>query len=137
MSNFFLADRVKETSRIVGTVDIQLDGAVNGFSSFGDFYASGDVVFYAITDNIKYEIGSGIFQPDGVNDSISRNPIRSSDINIGPWYVDGTSNSGPTDGQAGKFYPLWLSRSAALSGVGFNDGPYTAVRTEAETVRNV
>ena len=127
MSNFFLADRVKETSRIVGTVDIQLDGAVNGFSSFGDFYASGDVVFYAITDNIKYEIGSGIFQPDGVNDSISRNPIRSSDINIGPWYVDGTSNSGPTDGQAGKFYPLWLSRSAALSGVGFNDGPYTAV----------
>ena len=127
MSNFFLADRIKETSRIVGTVDIQLDGAVNGFSSFGDFYASGDVVFYAITDNIKYEIGSGIFQPDGSSDSITRSPIRSSDINVGPWYVDGTSNSGPTDGQAGKFYPLWLSRSAALSGVGFTDGPYTAV----------
>lgn len=127
MSNFFLADRIKETSRIVGTVDILLDGAVNGFSSFSDFYASGDVVFYAITDNIKYEIGSGIFQPNGSSDSLTRNPLRSSDINVGPWYVDGTSNSGPTDGQNGKFYPLWLSRSAALSGVGFSDGPYTDV----------
>ena len=62
MSNFFLADRVKETSRTEGTGSIVLDGKVSGFSSFADFYASGDVVFYAITDNIDYEIGSGEYR---------------------------------------------------------------------------
>lgn len=127
MSDFFLADRIKETSRVEGVNSISLDGASAGFSSFDDFYASGDVVFYAITDNSKYEVGSGIYEMDASTRVITRNPIRSSDMNSGPWYVDGTSNSGPTDGQNGFFYPLWLNRSAAQSGVGFNDGPYSVV----------
>ncbi len=127
MSNFFLADRIKETSRIEGTGSIVLDGKVSGFSSFADFYASGDVVFYAITDNIDYEIGSGEYRGLGSSRIITRNPIRSSQIAVGPYYVEGTSNSGPTDGQNGFFYPLWLNKSAALSGIGFGDGPFTAV----------
>lgn len=126
MSNFFLADRIKETSRIVGTVDIQLNGAVAGFSSFSDFYASGDTVYYAITDGVQYEVGSGLFVPDGSNSVITRNPFRSSDINVGPWSVNATSNDGPTDGQNGLFYPLWLSRSAAVSGIRVDDGPFSA-----------
>lgn len=126
MSNFFLADRIKETSRIVGTVDIQLDGAVAGFSSFSDFYASGDTVYYAITDGVQYEVGSGLFVPDESDSVITRNPFRSSDINVGPWSVNATSNDGPTDGQNGLFYPLWLSRSAAVSGVRVDDGPFSA-----------
>ena len=127
MSNFFLADRVKETSRTEGTGSIVLDGKVSGFSSFADFYASGDVVFYAITDNIDYEIGSGEYRGLGSSRIITRNPIRSSQIGVGPYYVEGTSNSGPTDGQNGFFYPVWLNKSAALSGIGFGDGPFTAV----------
>lgn len=127
MSNFFLADRIKETSRTEGTGSIVLDGNVSGFSSFADFYASGDVVFYAITDNIDYEIGSGEYRGVGSSRVLTRNPIRSSQIQVGPYFVEGTSNSGPTDGQNGFFYPVWLNKSAAVSGIGFSDGPFTAV----------
>ena len=127
MLNFFLADRVKELSHVVGTGPITLDGAAAGFSGFDDMFASGDLVFYAITDNSKYEVGSGIYEKSGSTRTLTRNVIRSSDLNIGPYYVDGTSNRGPTDGQNGFFHPLWLSRSAAVSGVGFADGPYTDV----------
>ena len=127
MSNFFLGDRIKETSRVQGTNDISLDGAAAGFSSFSDFYASGDTVFYAITDNNKYEVGSGIYKMSGTTRVITRHPFRSSEINAGPWYVNGTSNSGPSNGQTGHFHPLWLTKSAAISGVGFADGPFTAV----------
>lgn len=124
MSNFFLADRIKEYSRTEGTTSIVLDGAAPGFSSFDDFYASGDTVFYAITDNLKYEVGSGVYEMDGSSRVVTRNPFRSSQINSGPWYVNGTNSE---DSSNGYFYPLWLTKSAALSGVGFNDGPYTAV----------
>jgi hypothetical protein len=127
MSNFFLADRIKETSRVQGTGNISLDGPVSSFSAFKDFYASEDVVFYAITDNVQYEIGSGIFEKDGSTDSVTRNPFRSSKINVGPWYINGTSNSGPTNGNTGYFYPLWLSRSSAEKGVGFSTGPFSSV----------
>ena len=125
MLNFFLADRVKELSRTTGTGPLALDGAADGFSGFDDIFASGDTVFYAVTDNDKYEVGSGIYEKNGSNRSLTRFVIRSSNLNIGPYYVDGTSNRGPTDGQNGNFHPLWLSRSAAVSGVGFGDGPYS------------
>lgn len=123
MSTFFLADRIKELSRTETTGPIVLDGAVTGFSSFGDFYASGDVVFYAITDNVKYEVGSGVYEPNGGNRVITRHPLRSSDMDSGPYYVNGDEASGP----AGYYYPLYLTRSAAQSGVSFADGPYTDV----------
>lgn len=127
MSNFFLTDRIKELSRTDNTGPIILDGAAPGFSAFSDFFASGDVIFYAITDNVDYEVGSGVYQPDGSNRSVSRFPFRSSKMNVGPYFIDGSSNSGPTNGSSGNFYPLWLTRSAAQSGVGFTDGPYTDV----------
>ena len=127
-NNFFLADRVKELSRVEGRGSISLDGAVDGFSSFGDFYASGDVVFYAITDNVKYEVGSGVYTPDGsTGRSITRQPMRSSDINSGPYFIYG-SGAGSHAGQEGYFYPLWLTKSAAISGVGItgaSKGPYS------------
>ena len=129
-NNFFLADRIKELSRVEGRGNISLDGAADGFSSFGDFYASGDTVFYAITDNIKYEVGSGVYVPDGATGrSVTRHPIRSSDINSGPYFLYG-SGAGSHAGKEGYFYPMWLTRSAALSGVGINGaskGPYTNV----------
>ena len=125
-NNFFLADRIKETSRINSTGNILLDGAVTGFSSFGDFYASGDTVFYAITDNVDYEVGSGRYIPDGSSRAITRNVLRSSKLNAGPYYIYG-SGAGNHAGQEGYFHPVWLTRSAAISGVGVNDGPFTGV----------
>lgn len=134
-SNFFLADRVKELSRVEGRVNIALDGSVDGFSSFGDFYASGDTVFYAITDNIQYEAGSGMYIPEGsTGRSLTRNVLRSSDINSGPYYLYG-SGDGPHAGVEGYFYPMWLTQSSALSGVGLPElgyapaslGPYPSV----------
>ena len=127
MLTFFLADRIKETSRVEGTGNIILDGAVPGFSSFGDFYASGDVVFYAIADNSKYEVGTGVYQMSGGSRVLTRNPVRSSSMNSGPWYVSGqTVKPFPVD-ISGFFYPLWLSRSAAISGVGLPGGPHASV----------
>ena len=126
-NNFFLADRVKELSRVEGRGNISLDGAVDGFSSFGDFYASGDTVFYAITDNTKYEVGSGMYVPDGsTGRSVTRSVLRSSDVNSGPYFLYG-SGAGSHAGQEGYFYPMWLTKSSAVSGVGITGstkGPY-------------
>jgi len=123
MSTFFLADRIKELSRTETAGPIVLDGAVAGFSGFGDFYASGDVVFYAITDNVEYEIGSGTYERNGADRVITRHPLRSSNLNSGPYYVNGDEDAGP----AGYYYPVYLTRSAAQSGVSFPDGPYTDI----------
>jgi hypothetical protein len=60
-SGIALADRVKELSYSTGTSNLTLDGSAAGFSSFSDLYSSGDVVFYAATDGVSYEVGSGIF----------------------------------------------------------------------------
>lgn len=129
MSTFFLADRIKELSRTETAGPIVLDGAAPGFSSFDDFFASGDVVFYAITDNKDYEVGSGIYGPNASDRVITRFPIRSSKLNSGPYYVNGDEANGP----AGYYYPLYLTRSAAQSGVGFSDGPYTNVTEKTFT----
>ncbi len=80
-----IADRVKETSLTVGTGDLALGGVVGGFSAFSDVYASGDALFYAVTDGTNYEVGSGIFhydQPTSLN-SVQRFPTRSSLANNG------------------------------------------------------
>lgn len=80
-----LYDRVKEISYVLGTNEIQLAGAANGFSEFRRFYAHDDVVFYAITDGTRYEVGSGLFKNKDEStvdsyhvDTILRSPFRSS-----------------------------------------------------------
>ena len=76
----YLSDRIKETSYTLGTQNFVLNGAVNGFSSFGSVYSSGDNVFYAATDGAFYEVGSGIYI-SGVQNSLVRFPFRSSNNN--------------------------------------------------------
>lgn len=75
-----LADRVKEISFTTGTADFVLDGPANGFSSFDTRYSNGDVLFYAATNGVDYEVGSGIFTV-GVTDSIVRMPFKTSATN--------------------------------------------------------
>jgi len=73
-----LSDRIKEISHSVGNGNIQLEGAATGFSSFDSFYGSGDFLYYAITDGVNYEVGSGEFVKDGSHHAIARFPFDSS-----------------------------------------------------------
>lgn len=75
-----LHDRIKETSYTMGTGDFVLNGAANGFSSFGSVYDDGDSLFYAATDGSFYEIGSGIYT-SGTQNSLKRFPFKSSNNN--------------------------------------------------------
>lgn len=76
----YLHDRIKETSYTIGAVDFVLNGAANGFSSFGSVYEDGENLFYAATDGTFYEIGSGVYVT-GIQNSIIRFPFRSSNNN--------------------------------------------------------
>mgnify|MGYP003635019241 CR=1 FL=1 len=111
-----LSDRIKELSHTTGQGTFTLDGAATGFSPFQDFYEYGDVVWYAATDGISYEVGSGEFVLDGSSNTLSRNPFRSSNLDSGPYYINATSDLGSTAGTSGYFFPLYLTKSKA-SGV--------------------
>jgi hypothetical protein len=76
----FLQDRIKETSYTVGAGSFVLNGASNGFSSFGSVYTNGDNLFYAATDGTFYEVGSGVYVT-GVQNFLIRFPFRSTNNN--------------------------------------------------------
>jgi hypothetical protein len=82
MKDILLFDRVKELTHITGTSDILLEGAANGFSAFADYYSVNDAVFYAITDGVQYEVGSGeylgVITPNTT--TLTRNSLRSSNV---------------------------------------------------------
>jgi hypothetical protein len=73
-----LSDRIKELSYTVGTGNVSLEGAANGFSDFASKYVAGDTFFYAITDGTRYEIGSGVYGTGITGDYLIRFPFRSS-----------------------------------------------------------
>jgi len=76
-----LADRVKELSRTTGSGNIVLDGAATGFGSFAGSYTYDDALFYAVTDGVNYEVGSGQYILDGADDALTRFPFSSSNSN--------------------------------------------------------
>ena len=75
-----IADRIKELSYTLGTGNLALAGAVPGFSSFGSAFSNNTNIFYAITDGISYEVGSGIYLAGNPN-QIQRFPIKSTNAN--------------------------------------------------------
>jgi hypothetical protein len=83
MSQFVvLADRIKELSHSSGPGDFILDGPANGFSAFNSVYNHGDYLYYAITDGIGYEIGSGQYLVQGPSDyRLRRFPFKSTNGN--------------------------------------------------------
>lgn len=76
----YIHDRIKETSYTIGTSNFVLNGAANGFSSFGSSYENGDNVFYAATDGTFYEVGSGVYVT-GVQNALVRFPFKSTNNN--------------------------------------------------------
>ena len=81
MEKIKLFERIKETSQVIGEANISLNGAADGFSAFGDYYNVDDIVYYAITDGARYEVGSGQYITDGSNKVITRIPFQSTNSN--------------------------------------------------------
>ena len=81
MEKIKLFERIKETSQVIGEANISLNGAADGFSAFGDYYNVDDIVYYAITDGARYEVGSGQYIIDGSNKVITRIPFQSTNSN--------------------------------------------------------
>jgi hypothetical protein len=91
-----LSDRVKELSYTEGTGNMSLEGAAAGFSAFSGIYAHSGLVYYAITDGVNYEVGSGhylnaVSDPAISTDELRRYPFTSSSAGNAkvPW-VAGT-----------------------------------------------
>jgi hypothetical protein len=89
MSNIVnIYDRIKQLSFTTSTNNIELANSVSGFDDFRSVYAHNDIVLYAITDGLDYEVGSGVFKNKDHNsideynyDTIIRYPIKSSNNN--------------------------------------------------------
>ena len=73
-----LADRIKQYTTSTGTGDVSFTGTPAGFATFGSALTNGDVTYYCIEENDKWEVGIGTYGSD--------NMVRS--------YVLDSSNSG-------------------------------------------
>jgi hypothetical protein len=105
-SRINLYDRVKELTYTEGTNDFTLSGPPNGFSSFSSVYTSGDRLFYAVTDGVDYEVGSGTYHT-----GIVRHPLRSSNSNNKVSFSAGIK----------EIYSTYPATHAILSGSGLDD----------------
>ena len=70
------ADRVQETSNTGGTGTLTLAGAVIGYQSFASAFVTGQTVYYAITNGVNWEVGSGTFTAAGP--TLSRDQVFAS-----------------------------------------------------------
>jgi hypothetical protein len=105
-SRINLYDRVKELTYTEGTNDFTLSGPPNGFSSFSSIYTSGDRLFYAVTDGVDYEVGSGTYHT-----GIVRHPLRSSNSDNKVSFSAGIK----------EIYSTYPATHAILSGSGLDD----------------
>lgn len=60
-----VADRVQETTSTTGTSDYVLLGAEAGYQAFGDVMADSDTTYYAVTDDVDWEVGIGTYSTTG------------------------------------------------------------------------
>ena len=72
-----LVNRAKVTTPTIGTGNLTLGPAFDGFQSFADAgVINGDVVRYVIEEGGAWEIGTGRYS--AVGPSLTRNPVESS-----------------------------------------------------------
>lgn len=77
MPDIRLSDRIKEKSYSIGIGEFYLDEAYEGSSRFSSEYSSGDSLYYAISNGVDYEIGSGVYVFDDVDHYLIRFPVES------------------------------------------------------------
>ena len=68
-------DRVKETTTTTGTGTYTLAGASTGFQSFS-VIGNGNTTYYAVTDNVNWEVGIGTYTSSGT--TLSRDSVLAS-----------------------------------------------------------
>ena len=73
-----VADRVRENTSSTGAGGISFTGSPAGFQAFSSVLTSGDITYYTIEENDKWEVGIGTYG----SDNLERN------------YILGSSNSG-------------------------------------------
>ena len=73
---FIVADRVKEVTTTTGTGAYTLGGAAAGFQTFAAVTSDGDTVYYAITDDVDWEVGLGTLSNSQA--TLSRTTVLSS-----------------------------------------------------------
>ena len=71
-----VADRVAETTAVVGVGTLTLLGAMAGYRAFTSAFSTGAKVRYCITDNVDWEVGRGTFTTAGT--TLSRDVIEAS-----------------------------------------------------------
>jgi len=62
---FIISDRVKESSVTTGTGNIVLTGPYGGFQTFLDAIGDGNSTYYAIENNVRWEVGVGTYNAGG------------------------------------------------------------------------
>ena len=72
--SLIVADRVQETTNSTGTGAYTLGGAVAGFQAFSAVTSDTDTVYYAITDDVDFEVGLGTYS----SGTITRTTVFSS-----------------------------------------------------------
>ena len=118
------ADRVKETTTVVGTGTMTLLGAVAGFQSFATV-GNGNTCTYEIDDGTNWEVGIGTYTSSGT--TLSRTTILSSSTGSAISFGAGTKSvfltlSGTkvfdTDStlSLGHIYPLSVAATGDVSG---------------------
>mgnify|MGYP000346028856 CR=1 FL=1 len=89
--SLIVADRVQETTNTTGTGAYTLGGVVAGFRTFASVASNADTVYYAITDNVNYEVGLGTYASSG--GTIARTAVfASSNSNNAVNWGSGTKN---------------------------------------------
>ena len=73
-----VADRVRENTSSTGTGGISFTGSPAGFQTFSSVLTSGDITYYTIEENDKWEVGIGTYGSS----------------NLERDYILGSSNSG-------------------------------------------
>ena len=79
-----LADRIKQYTTTTGAGDVSLTGTPAGFAAFSSVLSDGDITYYAIEENDKWEVGVGIYGSDNmVRDYVLASSNGGSHINLG------------------------------------------------------
>ena len=100
--SFKVADRVHETTAVVGTGDASLLGALIGYQSFANVLSDGDACYYCIEHSNQWEVGRGTYN--------AANTLTRSDV------LDSSSGGALVDFTAGtKQIYITLPAAAVVS----------------------